>query len=786
MAGTIAKRLYGLSLKSRIAALVVACVLPTWLYVAYLSAESYERQRVALEGTLQATTRNLLRNVEVEITSAEAVVRALATSPYLESGDFQEFHARASALLRQTSGLNIVLLGPNGEQIVNTLKPYGEKLPTQPPPFFDRVRTADHPILSDLFVGPVAHQFLASLAIPIVREGRLVYVLALSLDEKTFAPLVHQKDRADSWVAGIFDTNGTIVARSHSPEKYVGTKGIQPVLDSLTGPPEGLIEANILEGTRVVLTHSRSERYGWTAVIAVPKDVLERDLNHSLRVSLVTGALVLLGGLVLARRLARDISTPIRALIPPAIAIGNGEKIALDPLDLKEAEEVRQALTAASELISTRTRERDAARTNELEISQRHKVLRALSDIAAFPNSNTSEQFAKALAIGRQHLDVSLGIISRIEGDTYTVLHHDSAPQIHLSNGQAFDLGQTYCALAMNANDVVAIAFMAETAFAGHPCYKAFGLETYIGAPIRVGDQLFGTVNFSSAAPRAHEFDAGDIEFMRLLARWVGSVIERDLANREILAARDAAEAAKSILALQAESLTQSNADLEQFAYVASHDLRTPLRNIMSYAQLLERRYTGKLDADADDFIGFIVDNSKKMSQLISDILEYSRSSRQTEPLLPISAENAVTQALGNLKSDMDLAGAEIRVEALPQVMAVEAHLVSLFQNLLGNAIKYRMPDRPSQISVGAERISAEFWQFTVADNGIGIDPAYHSKIFEMFQRLSPSAQEGTGIGLTLCRRIVHRFGGKIWVESEEGRGATFFFTLRAAFPPSR
>jgi len=228
------------------------------------------------------------------------------------------------------------------------------------------------------------------------------------------------------------------------------------------------------------------------------------------------------------------------------------------------------------------------------------------------------------------------------------------------------------------------------------------------------------------------------------------------------------------------EALSRSNADLEQFAYVASHDLQTPLRNMVSYAQLLDRRYKGRLDADADDFLGFIVDSSKRMTQLINDLLEYARITSQDRPLLPTPADTAVTRALANLKAVLDQSGADITIGSLPPVMAEPSHLVSLFQNLLGNALKYRMPDRPLRLSVTAERIDPEWWRFAVTDNGIGIEPAYHDKIFEIFQRLDPASElEGTGIGLTLCRRIVHRFGGAIWIESTLHVGTTVFFTLQ-------
>ena len=228
------------------------------------------------------------------------------------------------------------------------------------------------------------------------------------------------------------------------------------------------------------------------------------------------------------------------------------------------------------------------------------------------------------------------------------------------------------------------------------------------------------------------------------------------------------------------DQLIQSNSDLEQFAYVASHDLRTPLRNIVSYSQLLQRRYRGALDADADEFIGFIIDSATHMSRLLSDLLDYSLAVGWNLPLQPVSAQPAVQAALLDLKPDWAAAGAEVILGELPMVVADPSHLITLFQHLLGNGLKYRAPDRKPHLSVGAERIAPEQWRFAITDNGIGIERQYFAKIFEIFQRLYPAPGiEGTGIGLTLCRRIVHRFGGTIWVESEFGVGTTFFFTLK-------
>ncbi|MBI4000995.1 MAG: hypothetical protein HY348_04345 [Nitrospira defluvii] len=224
--------------------------------------------------------------------------------------------------------------------------------------------------------------------------------------------------------------------------------------------------------------------------------------------------------------------------------------------------------------------------------------------------------------------------------------------------------------------------------------------------------------------------------------------------------------------------LGRSNADLQQFAYVASHDLQEPLRTMSSYTQLLARRYKGKLDADADEFIAFAVDGANRMQRLIQDLLAYSRVSTGGRQFEPTSVEAALTYALDNLRNAVKESGAVVTHDPLPTVMGDEKQLAQLFQNLLSNAVKFQ-GEEPPRIHVSAKRTDTE-WLLSVRDNGIGLDPQYADRIFVIFQRLH-NRQEypGTGIGLAICKKIVERHGGRIWVESEPGKGATFYFTIR-------
>ncbi len=226
-------------------------------------------------------------------------------------------------------------------------------------------------------------------------------------------------------------------------------------------------------------------------------------------------------------------------------------------------------------------------------------------------------------------------------------------------------------------------------------------------------------------------------------------------------------------------ALERSNAELEQLAYVASHDMQEPLRMVASYLQLVAQRYQGRLDAEADEFIGYAVDGAKRMQALINDLLAYSRVSTKARPFERTDCSEIAAVAQANLRMAIADSGARVHVSALPVVMGDAMQLTQLFQNLIGNAIKFHGTD-PPEVWVEAERGEAG-WRFTVRDNGIGIAPEYFERIFVLFQRLHGRREyPGTGIGLALCKKIVERHGGSIGVASEPGSGSSFFFTLPA------
>ena len=297
--------------------------------------------------------------------------------------------------------------------------------------------------------------------------------------------------------------------------------------------------------------------------------------------------------------------------------------------------------------------------------------------------------------------------------------------------------------------------------FPGRNVAVDLGVKGAFGFPVLAQGEVAAVLEFFST--KVEQPDNELLGVMAHLGKQVGQLMERKRAEQE-------AER-------RAEELARSNAELEVFAYVASHDLQEPLRMVASYTQLLARRYKGKLGSDADEFIGFAVDGATRMQTLIQDLLSYSRVTSRGKALQPTETRIACDAALKNLQTAIQESSAAVNVGPLPAALGDEAQLTQLFQNLIGNAIKYRNHRQP-KIDVAA-RGNGDEWIFSVQDNGIGIDPQYFQRIFQMFQRLHTRKDyAGTGIGLAVCRKIVERHGGRIWVESAPGEGSTFFFTL--------
>src|SRR3989441_1024190 len=318
-----------------------------------------------------------------------------------------------------------------------------------------------------------------------------------------------------------------------------------------------------------------------------------------------------------------------------------------------------------------------------------------------------------------------------------------------------------------------------------------YGEQELIGRPVKEISHPEDRNLTDSQRMRVRSGERPSVRFEKRYIRKSGAIVWVDLSvalacdasgvpQYEIALFDDITERKKAEAALREahEELKRSNAELEQFAYVASHDLQEPLRMVSSYTQLLMRRYGDKLDGDAKDFTAFIVDGATRMKQLIEDLLAYSRVGTRDKNFKPVDAESSLKRALTNLRAAIQDSGATVTQDKLPTIHCDEVQLAQLFQNLIGNALKFRKPDVAPAVHVGAADQGAE-WEFMVRDNGIGIEPQYFERIFMVFQRLHDKGEyPGTGIGLAIVKKVVERHGGRIWLQSQPGAGTTFHFTM--------
>jgi len=292
-----------------------------------------------------------------------------------------------------------------------------------------------------------------------------------------------------------------------------------------------------------------------------------------------------------------------------------------------------------------------------------------------------------------------------------------------------------------------------------------------INEVIRVSDEV-AKGNFNA---RAKVFSKNEIGFLAESFNKMVADLERKIAETSIAEERERSQ--KKIAEEYAIKLEQSNKELEQFAYVASHDLREPLRTISSYVQLIEKRYRDKLDSDANEFISFVVEGVNRMDELIADLLSYSQIGRQEHALEKVDCNVIITQVIASLDENIKRNTAKITFDRLPVIRANKQRMRQLFQNLINNAIKFHSDKLPEIVISAVDQ--KKDWLFSIKDNGIGIDQKYADRIFLIFQRLNSREEyDGTGIGLTICKKIVEQYGGKIWMKSVLGEGATFYFTI--------
>jgi PAS domain S-box-containing protein len=697
------------TISSRLALLVIACVIPASLMVVVLISYDYQRERARLVRDSIATAHAMVLAVDRELSSVALAAEILGTSPDLQRGDIYTFYAYAQSVVPRYKGNNVVLSDATGQQLINTIRPLGAQLPRHGnPEQLRKVFEMGRPVISDVYIGGVLKRPIISIDVPVWRDGKVTYDLSVGLFPEHFVKLLIEERLPPSWLAAIFDSTGTIVSRTHAMDRFVGQKGSPALVKRMKEVPEDSFEGATLEGIPVLTVFSRSTISHWTVAVGIPMQELTSELRRLLWWLIPGVALLLLSSLAVAGAIGGRISRSIHGLSSPALALGLGEAVTVPPLRLKEADEVGQALMKASKMLQEAQQRIRAT----VESAPTAMVMIDAAGTIVLANAETERLFSYGHdELLRQQVEVLIP-------DRFRSKH----------SGLRTDYFASPVARAMGAG---------RDLYARRKDGTEFPVEIGL-SPVRTDEELFVLAAIVDITERMRQTEA---------------------------------------LRKSNEALERSNIELQRFAYVASHDLQTPMRTVASFVELLQSTYGDKLDAQANDWIRRTVEAIKHLQTLIRDLLEYSRIDSQARRFERVPLREVFDHAVSLLDASVREAGAEVSCGELPVVMGDRSQLVQLMLNLIDNGIKYRGTD-PPRIHVSAERTGNE-WTVAVRDNGIGIVPRYHERIFELFKRLHNQREyPGTGIGLAVCRRVVQRHGGKIWVESESGRGSVFYFTI--------
>ncbi len=517
----------------------------------------------------------------------------------------------------------------------------------------------------------------------------------------------------------------------------------------------------------VIATGGRLASPRWAIVVEQPQTLLSLPIWNKVWFSAALSLLGLVLSLVLAHLVSGRVTGPITRLRQGADQIAAGHldhRVAIESAD-EVGELARQFNHMAETLKLSHQGLESKIATRTRELSALYAALTPLSEANTIP-------------------DLFAGIIERVIGATGAdaALFRMLEPQTQLLRCLAQNgFANEFIAVPRYASDGSSIAYVFGSGvpiispnIAADARIKAkhqseFGFQSCAFLPLAVKGEVRGVIHLASGTLGYFTEDKG--ESLMAIARLMGIVVE----NHELL---------QSSLS-SADELRRSNQELEQFAYVASHDLQEPLRMITSYSQLISKRYSTQLGEDAKEYIRFMVDGAKRMQGLINDLLTYSRVGTKGKPFEAADFTEVVQSTLAILQLAIAESGARVSFDELPTAHCDRGQMAQLFQNLIGNAIKYRNGSAP-EVHVSCRKQGNE-WLFGVTDNGIGIEPQYAERVFVIFQRLHTRDEyEGTGIGLAVCKKIVERHHGKIWVESELGKGSTFYFTIPQVSGPSR
>jgi PAS domain S-box-containing protein len=720
------------SLRARLIALVLIAVVPAFALIAYTGIEQRNDGRQRAEQDARQFVELFAAEQGKFVEGARQLLSGLAFMPAVQDHDAAtcaQLLAQINAEEARYTGLGVA--DANGDIFCTSL-PSTSPINVADRAFFQRAVETGEFAAGEYAIGRASGKATLGMALPILGPGgNLQTLLIASLDLAWLQDLIVETDLPDGAALTVLDKQGVVLARYPELEGVVGeTYPVADVLDTIQQEGTGTGEAKGIDGVDRLYSFAplgdASEVSAYVTV-GISTDTAFASANRTLVRNLAFLGIVALLALAAAWA-AGDLFVvrSVRRLTAAAARLGAGDLSARASLGTSTGELGQLAVSFDDMATKLETRERERAQADRaLRLSEeRFRTL--------------VEQLADGLVVVDERGSIEMVNLAaeRMFGYTRDELH-----------GQAVEV------------------LLPEQLRPAHARHRGGYMKEPAPRTMGKGMDLHGRRKDGSEFPLAISLSPLEIEGGALVAAAFTDMTER--------------KAAEDHLRMALDELTRSNSELEQFAYVASHDLQEPLRMVSNYTQLLGRRYGDKLDDAAREFIDYAVDGATRMQQLINDLLAFSRVGTRGREFTPTDGDAVLERTLVSLSPAIQEAGATVTHDPLPTVEADDVQLGQVFQNLIVNAIKFRNA-APPKVHVSAKR-QGENWVFSVADNGIGIDPEYAERVFVIFQRLHGREEyPGTGIGLAVCKKVVERHGGRIWAEAAPGGGSVFSFTMPA------
>lgn len=770
--------------------LVAALVLPVVLLACAMIFQAYRNERASIANTLLSTTRAVSGVVNGEIDEADALLRALATSSALEHDDFKTIDAMARLTLAGDDRW-FVLLDVTAKQHINTALPFGTPLPSSEfePSVMPTMRRGDR-YISNLRRSRATGELVLHVSRPYFRNGELTYILTVSIPPRSLAAALDVDHYAPGKIVTVIDRNGTIVARSRSPERYVGRSATPDVVRASAEKAEGVIDSVTLENIPVLAAFSRA-KCGWSTVIGAPKSELYVSARRLLAWGVTGSALLILVAIAMAAWIGRALIRSVDVLAGDAEALARGETPAEVSSGLDETDFVAHAMrrTAATLLRRTRTLE-VLNRINATLVAERdlEKIVQSVTDAGRELSGAAFGAFFYMVENERRESQLAF-VVSGVPKTTWAQF---AAPR-----------DVPLFAPTFRGDGVIRVAdVMADPRYAdAWPHESSAGesaVHSYLAVPVKSGSgETIGGLFFFHRAIGVFTQEAEEIvvglaaeaaiaidnaKLYLALARELEAKSKAEAELREAQArlhehARDLERKVEERTASLREAVTQ----MEEFSYTVSHDLRSPLRAMHAFADALLEDYGTRLDATARDYLARIQRASRRMDQLTTDLLSYSRVVRAEVRLEPTNIERIVRNAIDHY-AELQPTRAEVQLQLpLESVLAHEPSLTQCIANLLTNAAKFVRTGEKPQITVRTEKRGQRV-RLWIEDRGIGIPPRFQAGLFRIFERApSSSAYEGTGVGLAIVRKAAEKMGGSCGVESDGEQGSRFWIELAAA-----